>query len=334
MPCTPVFFLTIIQVRMITFIYTNSFDTTADLLVNRLGCENVFRFNFNQWMDYKIRIGPATFRIENPAGRVVTETDVCKLLWRKPMRSRQLFPDATIPEEQQYHEEELWYAMRELVNFLHHQGKVVMVTPFGDVPGGKLVQAHVASRYFHVPEMKFLHKHPEQLRSGVTSVVKSLSSERVENGSVMYTTSVRESDLNPLEGWLIQDLVNADKDVTIAHVRGSVFAFELSRHEFQQRTVDWRELAAENLTNEWPRHELEPDFEQRVVEFMQDMGLHYGRLDFLWGPEGYSFLEVNSNGEWGWLDADGQHGLLDRILEEVSPHTPCHPIPSGRKIRW
>ena len=35
----------------ITFIYTNSYDTTTDLLVAKLGSERVFRFNFNLWRD-------------------------------------------------------------------------------------------------------------------------------------------------------------------------------------------------------------------------------------------------------------------------------------------
>jgi D-alanine-D-alanine ligase-like ATP-grasp enzyme len=31
---------------------------------------------------------------------------------------------------------------------------------------------------------------------------------------------------------------------------------------------------------------------------MRDLGLHYGRLDFLHDNERYVFLEVNPNGQW------------------------------------
>jgi len=65
---------------------------------------------------------------------------------------------------------------------------------------------------------------------------------------------------------------------------------------------------------------------------MQDLGLHYGRLDLLLTTEGYRFLEVNANGEWAWLDFDNRHGLLERMLAELSPLTPCHPIPINRQI--
>jgi glutathione synthase/RimK-type ligase-like ATP-grasp enzyme len=36
------------------------------------------------------------------------------------------------------------------------------------------------------------------------------------------------------------------------------------------------------------------------------MGLVYGALDFVIGPDGWTFLEVNAGGQYGWLeDATG-----------------------------
>ena len=318
---------------MVTFIYTNSFDTTADLLVSKIGSDNVFRFNFNLWREYKIHITGRTFTIENPAGRRVTDADTVKFLWRKPMRTKHLFPDTDLPSEQNYLEEELWYAFRELVNFLSHEGKVVMITPFGDTDAGKFVQMHIARRYFKVPDWKFLSHFPELMTRNKVSVAKSLTSERVETGSVLYSTRVVEDSLDPDTPWMLQELVDAEKDITIAHVRGAVFCFELSRGAFIDRTVDWREVATETITNEWPVHVLPDGMEQQVCAFMDDMGLHYGRIDMLYGNGIYHFLEVNSNGEWGWLDADCQNGLFDKIISEIAPHTPVHGIPFPRTVR-
>ena len=51
---------------------------------------------------------------------------------------------------------------------------------------------------------------------------------------------------------------------------------------------------------------------------MADARLHYGRLDFIVDEAGhFEFLEVNSNGQFGWLD-DPQTGWLhERILDAV-----------------
>ena len=224
------------------------------------------------------------------------------------------------------------YAFREVVNFLSFQKKVVLITPFGDTPAGKFVQSHIARRYFDVPQSKFLSRFPELFEPGRISVAKSLSSERVGKGAVLYTTRVQESDLNPGEPWMIQDLVEAEMDITIACVRDELFSFQLSRSKFLARTVDWREVAAETLTDDWPVHPLPEEFKQRVFKFMNDMGLHYGRIDFLYENGKYQFLEVNSNGEWGWLDADSQNGLFDKIIFEISPHTEVHPAPFPRVL--
>jgi hypothetical protein len=63
---------------------------------------------------------------------------------------------------------------------------------------------------------------------------------------------------------------------------------------------------------------------------MRAIGLDFGRLDFLLKDETYWFLEVNSNGEWGWLDPDGSRGVLAALVAELHPDTPIHPLP----VRW
>ena len=60
---------------------------------------------------------------------------------------------------------------------------------------------------------------------------------------------------------------------------------------------------------------------------MKELGLQFGRLDFLQGQDGYHFLEVNSNGEWAWLDTEGRYGLLPKVAEEIDPATARHSIP-------
>ncbi len=66
---------------------------------------------------------------------------------------------------------------------------------------------------------------------------------------------------------------------------------------------------------------------------MQDMCLHYGRFDFLQAGNTYYFLEVNPNGEWGWLDPSGDVGIVDALARELSPDTPCHPLSNPRDIQ-
>jgi hypothetical protein len=317
------------------FIFSTSYDTTADLLIHTLGPDRVFRYNFDLWRDYRIEVGPEGFRIEDPVGRVLRERDVTKAFWQKPARTRDIFPETPIADEDRYREEELWYVLKEIFNLLWDRQRVVLVEPYVDIRVGKFVQTRLAARYFRVPEYRFTCGQPAGRDGAGPQVAKSLTSEPVVRGEgrvVLYSTLVDPRDLSPGEPWLTQDYVAAGRDVTVVFVRDRAFAFELDRAAFLDRTIDWREMAVEETSDRWLPHRLPADVESGIFRFMEGLGLHYGRLDFLVDDSGYWFLEVNPSGLWAWLDATGEHGLLGKMAEEISPFTPCRPIPVGRHI--
>ena len=311
----------------ITFLYTNSFDGTSDLIVKHLGSTNVFRFNFDLWADYKLRIDSGDFEIQNPSGRTLRPEDVAKVYWRKPIVTRELFPEQPCSIEKIYIEDELWYAMRELVNLLWEKGKVVLAEPFAENRVGKFVQMRVAEGLFEVPPWRFLRGMPECFVHGKESVAKSLTLNRVADRAVNYAAKVPEHKLDPGEPWFLQDYVDAEADVAVIFIRGDLFAFELDRN-FLHHSIDWRVCSLDPKYSKWRYCKLPRPLEIPIREYMTLLSLDYGRLDLLRKPSGdYVFLEVNPHGEWSRLDPRGELGVLDAIIREVSPQTPVHPIP-------
>ena len=317
----------------ITFLYSTSYDLSLDLLIRRLGAERVFRFNLDLWRDYSLQIEANRFSITDPTGRSVSCDRVAKFLWRKPLTTQALFPDRSVPREQVYQEEELAYAMREVWNRMYYDGRAVLIDPMSDDLAGKLTQARIARACFPVPAWRFVAGSAEALEAGRESVVKSLTSQRVGAKSVLYTTRVQEEQLDPASPWMIQDFVAADRDVTVVVVRDALFAFEFDRGMLPERVIDWRQARAQNPVQTWRPHRLPAAVTASIRQFMDAMALHYGRLDFLLSGETYYFLEVNPNGEWGWLDPLGEAGIQDTLAEELSPDTPCHPLPNPRMIK-
>lgn len=317
----------------VTFIYTNSLDLTTDLVISRLGSEQVFRFNIDLWRDYAIKIDASGIFIQNPAGRSIHQCDIAKFYWRRPHTTARLYPQREIPKEISYIEEEISYALRDTLNLLWADGKVVLTEPMADSRIGKLVQLSLARKYFVVPAYRFVLGSADFLsETAAPVIVKSLSSERVNREKTLFTTQVDQRDLDPQTPWFIQDYVPASHDITVVYIRGDLFAFELDRAQFIGQTIDWREVAPEIAVDRWLPHQLTPQLQSAIQRFMDDLGLHFGRLDLLLTEDGYVFLEVNANGEWAWLDFDGKHGLLDRMLAELSPLSPCYPIPIQRQI--
>lgn len=316
----------------LTLIYTNSLDMTADLLVSKIGSGDIFRFNVDLWREYRIKIDPAGLSIENAAGRRITGGDIVKFYWRKPFTNQYLYPQKKIASELVYMEEELTYAMRDMVNLAWSEGKIVLVEPLADSRVGKFVQLKVGARYFRIPPYKFISGSPDFFEQGKSSIVKSLTSKRINKDTVLYTTKVREDQLDPSTPWMVQDYIPASWDVTVVFVRDRMYAFDLNRERFLNTTVDWRETGGPEAADAWRRHQLPKPLEDSIVRFMADLNLHYGRLDLLYTGDDYYFLEVNPNGEWAWLDFFGEAGLLGKMIDELSPHTARHSIPVPRWI--
>lgn len=326
----------------LTLIFTNSYDLTVNRLIQRLGSERVFRFNFDIWREYRLSVTPDDFRLANPTGREIRRADVAKFLWRKPISRFQLPGHQSPPSglarlfgrrrrtgfsaEERYVEEEMLYATREIKNLLWRDGKLVLIEPAAYMRLGKFVQMEAGARYFAVPPWEFSFDATKPRRGESRRIVKSLTSERVADNTFMWTTVIEERSLDPGTPWFVQDLVEATLDVTVVHVRGKLFGFALDRASLAGETVDWREVG-ERTTPLWAPHELPKSLGQAIRAFMKEVSLDYGRLDFLYDGETYWFLEVNANGEWDWLDADGKGGLLDLMVREIDPATPVHTIP-------
>jgi hypothetical protein len=190
---------------------------------------------------------------------------------------------------------------------------------------GKLQQARLARRHFSAAPVRFLVNAPQSL-SDHDAVVKSFTF-KYDTGVGFYSRKVRERDLDPRFPWLLSDLVEAERDVTVAFVRDQLFAFALERAAFIEQTLDWRLADSQYAHRAWQPTSLPERLRQAVVQFMEDIGGHYARLDFLESGGAYTFLEANFTGEWCWLDSDGRHGLRDKILAEIDPRTPCHSAP-------
>jgi hypothetical protein len=319
--------------KPVLFVYTNSFDLSVDVLIKRLGNDAVFRFNLDLWQDYQIKIDSRRIRIANLSGRAVESGDIAKFLWRKPLTNEKLYPDQQFPRERVYDEDELAYAMREVWNAMYYSGRAVLIDPLSDTIAGKLLQAQIAQRYFRVPDWDVISGAAAKNEAGQHRVVKSFTSLRTGDRSVLFTTRVDTEQLSPASPWFLQSYVPAAFDVTVVAIRDALFAFALDRAEFPSGVVDWRRARLLEPKQDWMAHALPPEVAAAIRQFMGDMSLHYGRLDFLLSAGTYYFLEVNPNGEWGWLDEFGEAGIIDTLVNELSPDTACHPLPNPRIIQ-
>lgn len=297
---------------MRTLLITNSFDITSDLLILELGTEKFVRINYDRPHDWKISISKNSFEISN-GKETIKNTEISKGFWRKPFISN---PSAA-PYDEKYYLTEWKFLIFELISFIKSESKLIFNMPFPDYLLGKLTQERYASKYFIVPNSNLIIN--EKPNTNKQMIAKSISGESFSDGNVLYTVDVSHKELNE-DIWFTQEKVTASHDMTVVHMYGKNFAYKFNRIEL--KTLDWRVEQFDTMQH-WEKIETTNEFDQKVNNFMKDLDLTYGRLDFLMDDslEEAVFLEVNKNGQWAWLDPKRENGLFETMISIISPNT-------------
>jgi len=81
--------------------------------------------------------------------------------------------------------------------------------------------------------------------------------------------------------------------------------------------MDWRKFIGTGVDDCWELVELSDAVRIKVDAYMHEIGLSYGRLDFLYSNDDFSdlqFLEVNPHGQWAWMDLKKDRGIFDAMM--------------------
>jgi glutathione synthase/RimK-type ligase-like ATP-grasp enzyme len=136
--------------------------------------------------------------------------------------------------------------------------------------------------------------------------VKALSSGTLDDYRVSYTTEIlgwsdgfaEEIAVSP---HLFQAQIFKAADVRVTIVDERVFACRILSQTSEDTRVDFR-----RFRNFVPAHlliDLPSRLERALIALVQRLGLRYGAVDLVEDVEGsYWFLEVNPNGQWGWIE--------------------------------
>ena len=290
-------------------------DGTTDLLLPFLkGRKEVFRFNVDLWVQYSIEISEATFSLADPIGRAITQESCSGLYLRKAYfldeeRVRPVGGDI-----------ETWcqYQIRSIVDSIYCICKkldlIRLVERNADRRLPKVFQMQRASTYFNVPRWSITTSPKKSFLSDPV-VCKSLSATFLGDFRSLFTTKASLRDLDSGYPWFIQELIDADGDLTVVYASGRMFPF--FRKKIQGESIDFREV--QNGQDEgWEHYRIPSDLEEDIEKYMDDIGLIFGRIDFLLKGNTFYFLEVNPNGQFAWLDPENLSGLLGWIAECIA----------------
>lgn len=301
---------------------TNSHDGTSDTLVDLCvdrGVE-VFRWNMDLWNFYEASATISGYSFADNYGRKAdSNEDGLLAIWRKPFVKLSQRINQNIEED--FAREQLRVYLRSLSHELCKNHKLKLVDPFLENSFSKLIQLQIADKYFEIPGWRFTTSNFPDTDQKL--VLKSIAYPMLSNGMTIFTNFESPRDIRSPYPWLFQDPIVGGYDVTCVFISGKCFWYE-SEFNRTSEAMDWRKEIQTEKESRW--HEiknLETDqLSIKVYEFMREVGLHYGRLDFIKDSSSiYWFLECNVNGEFGWLDDESKklHKLfLDAIFDTNS----------------
>ncbi len=138
-----------------------------------------------------------------------------------------------------------------------------------------------------------------------------------------YTHRLRRRDLAAYHALrhapaILQEYVPKRVELRVTVVGSQVFAVEIHSQESRLTRHDWRHYDNDRAT--YAPHQLPPEVEARCLSLLKAMGLRFGAIDLILTPKGqYVFVEINPNGQWGWIEELTGLPLAAAIAEEL-----CH----------
>lgn len=171
------------------------------------------------------------------------------------------------------------------------------------------------------PETIWTNDHEEGssfLAEHEIGVVKSVATaywEENETAHFVFARPVSAFDLPAADALalapvVLQERVSPKQDVRVTVIGDRAFAARLDPPATE---LDWR---LENA-GEWVAHDLPSAVAERATALVRALGLRFAGIDLILSREHYVFVELNPNGEWGWLEKAGLP-LAAALAEELA----------------
>jgi hypothetical protein len=295
---------------------TQSYDPTADVIAAELNRRShpFFRLNRDLIQEYRVTLSATAMQIAAPNGRAVELEDVHSVFWGKPFQLYDLLSLDSIGD--MYRESLVQRLLHEIYSVLVQRRVWSLIDPGATNRVGKVAQMRSAIKYFSVPEWHVFSKEvPATVDSG-DWVSKVLSTFPLSSTVAPATVRVDPALLDPTYVWFIQREEKADVDVTVVFVAGRMFAYEFDQSCLMQ--PDWRVSEESTQSERWKTTLLPKQVEEGIRSLMNDLCLAYGRIDFLRTGDRFNFLEINTSGQWAWLDENGKDGLISAVVDGVT----------------
>lgn len=278
---------------------TSFFDKTCDYIQTIYPELECFRLDVDSFSDYKLEFTKGGFRVER-GKKCLTSQECSAIYFRKPTLEN--LCGKVDPQYHNFAHKESYALIEGLIE--SYDGRCLSKPSVLRRANNKIFQVmHAQKAGFNLPSLSITND-PRILKmwaSGNDAVVKPISIGTVEFQSKKEFVQTNKLDPNLDTSSLkytpvyLQRFINKDYEVRITAVNGKLFPARIDSNNH----VDWRKPGSENQFSIW---HLPSSIEQKCKDYMAMCDMDFGCFDLLVKGDSWFFLEMNANGQWGWLD--------------------------------
>jgi ATP-GRASP peptide maturase of grasp-with-spasm system len=165
----------------------------------------------------------------------------------------------------------------------------------------------------------FYEQHPDGIivKPNSSGFFFKTEEEGITEDYAVYTNCISADDLEVFPDdffpTLFQQKLSKQFELRIFYLQGKSYAMAIFSQQDKQTELDFRRYNIARPNRNVP-FKLPAALQQKIKQFMKQVGLGSGSLDMIYTPEGdYYFLEVNPVGQYGFTGAAGNYPL-DQLI--------------------
>lgn len=296
-------------------VITSSYDRTVDSIISRFSPDiNFFRFDVDNMSAYDVAVNGDYFCIK--AEKSSLDSYNCKSIYYRKPSNIQIQKIFDSPYDQ--------FATRELFALVEgvaeiFDGPCLTRPSVMKLAGNKIFQGKIAKKCgFNQPKSMITNRTTNipDISSGKL-IVKPLavgainfSNHKEFVQTNIYDPSISTESLTYSPAYF-QEYLKKDFEVRLTIINGNFFSVKIQ----SDNLVDWRKGGAKNT---YTFIETPSDIKYKCEEYLSQMGMVFGCFDFIVFENEWFFLEMNVNGQWGWLEAEVDIDISSKIMEYLN----------------
>lgn len=154
--------------------------------------------------------------------------------------------------------------------------------------------------------------------SGV--IIKPLSQNKIvteDSKQTIFTNRLTIDQVQRLDEFsltpaILQKWIDKKYELRITVVGEDVFCAAVNPWLDGNKVIDWRK----HQQLKFRKYDLPPEISLKCISLVKSLGLSFGAIDMIKSEsDQYYFLEINPNGQWGWLETEAMLPISDAIIK-------------------